>query len=157
MEDRQSTRTKLGAGQDPFVEDDDARAQGDPQSNVEGRMEPTAGAGAGRGLGRLGVAGLQPPVCLGGGAFTCHWDCRAVGGLVRARSSCGGGDHRIPNGLKQRGGLKVDGAEIDLRSGRRGRGRESYMVGRDDVVVLLMQLRIDRWKQMRRSNKGTVG
>lgn len=87
---RESTRTEFGTCEDPFVEDDDARAQGDPQGNVEGRMESTAGAGGG--LGRLGAAGLQPPVCLGGRALACHAGCRM---RARSRSSCGRGNYNF--------------------------------------------------------------
>lgn len=74
--------TKLGACQDPFVEQDDTGAEADPQGDVEGRVK--AASGAGRGLRGLGSSGLEFPVLfVRGGAFLCHgvaWRVSCVAG-----------------------------------------------------------------------------
>lgn len=75
-------RTKSSGRQDPFVEQDDAGAEGDPKGDIEGRMKPASGAGRilWRRL-RQDIAVLELPILLGGGTFACHLQVGGPTGL----------------------------------------------------------------------------
>lgn len=115
-------RTEFGGRQDPFVEQDDARTEEDPQSNVKGRMKTASGAW--RWLRRLGNTGLKFPVLFGGGAFASH--CRVSAPVARKRGS-------VVNGVDSK--IRLDAyADVRRETGAErsvdGGGREVLLTSR---------------------------